>query len=232
MLRWVKDSNLNLVTVDFSLNSPGICVWQSDTNEYQFISYIKAGSGTKAEQKRQEEISTFSDVTLVHQPDWKLVVGDYSKNEFAKIKRYIKTADDIINLIVNITQTKQDYHIAFEGTSYGSKMGTNNMIDMAAGAAILKEQMISQLEVKNLLTVATNKIKKNDGKGNMNKLALWQSFLDNVCESDELASSPLFAYCQKEIGEVKKVPKPFDDLVDAWFLNHYLLQQLGENLPD
>jgi len=148
VLRWVKDSNLNLVTVDFSLNSPGICVWQSDTNEYQFISYIKAGSGTKAEQKRQEEISTFSDVTLVHQPDWKSSVGDYSKNEFAKIKRYIKTADDIINLIVNITKTKQDYHIAFEGTSYGSKMGTNNMIDMAAGAAILKEQMINQLEVE------------------------------------------------------------------------------------
>ena len=87
MLRLVKDSKLNLVTVDFSLNSPGICVWQSDTNEYHFISYIKAGSGTKAEQKRQEEIGTFSDVTLVHQPDWKLVVGDYSKNEFAKIKR-------------------------------------------------------------------------------------------------------------------------------------------------
>ena len=116
MLQWVKDSNLNLVTVDFSLNSPGICIWSSDTNRYHFISYIKPGSGTKAEQRRQEEISTFSDVTLVHQPDWKLVVGDYSKNEFAKIKRYIKTADDIINLIVSHTQTKQDYHIAFEGT--------------------------------------------------------------------------------------------------------------------
>ena len=160
---------MNLVTVDFSLNSPGICVWQSDTNEYHFISYIKAGSGTKAEQKRQEEISLFKDVTLVHQPDWNLTVGDYSKNEFAKIKRYIKTADDIINLIVSITNTKQDYHIAFEGTSYGSKMGTNNMIDMAAGAAILKEQMICQLEVKNLLTVAPTTIKKHAGKGNMNK---------------------------------------------------------------
>ena len=30
MLQWVKDSNLNLVTVDFSLNSPGICIWTSD----------------------------------------------------------------------------------------------------------------------------------------------------------------------------------------------------------
>ncbi len=223
---------MNLVTVDFSLNSPGICIWQSSTNRYHFISYLKPNSGTKAEQRRQEDIEQFSDVTLIHQPDWKASVGDYSKNEFAKIIRYKTTADHLIKLITGITQTTEDYHIAFEGSSYGSKMGTNNIIDMAAGAAILKEQMISKLEVKNLLTVAPTTIKKHAGKGNMNKAALWTAFLNNVCESPELALSNLYKYCVSEIGEVKKVPKPFDDLVDAWFLNHYLRAQLGENLPD
>ena len=232
MLQWVKESKLNLVTVDFSLNSPGICIWQSDTNRYHFISYLKPNSGTKAEQRRQEEIEAFSDVSLIHQPDWKASVGDYSKNEFAKIIRYKTTAEHLIKLITGITQTTEDYHIAFEGSSYGSKMGTNNIIDMAAGAAILKEQMISKLEVKNLLTVAPTTIKKHAGKGNMNKTALWMAFLNNVCESPELANSPLYKYCVSEIGEVKKVPKPFDDLVDAWFLNHYLAAKLGENLPD
>ena len=230
MLLWVKESKLNLVTVDFSLNSPGICIWQSDTNEYHFVSYIKAGQGTKAEQKRQEEISTFSDVTLIHQPDWKTKYGDYSKNEFAKVRRYMAMADDIVNIILGITHTKQDYYIAFEGSSYGSKMGTNNIIDMAAGAAILKEQLICQLEVKDLLTVAPTTIKKHAGKGNMNKAALWLAFLNNVCESAELAQSPLYKYCVGEIGEVKKVPKPFDDLVDAWFLNHYLHESVKAKL--
>ena len=232
MLQWVKESKLNLVTVDFSLNSPGICIWQSDTNRYHFISYLKPGTGTKAEQRRQEEIDTFSDVSLIDQPDWKASVGDYSKNEFAKIIRYKTTADHLIKLITGITQTTEDYYIAFEGSSYGSKMGTNNIIDMAAGAAILKEQMIARLDVKKLMTVAPTTIKKHAGKGNMNKAALWMAFLNNVCESPELANSSLYKYCVSEIGEVKKVPKPFDDLVDAWFLNHYLLSQLGENLPD
>jgi hypothetical protein len=232
VLQWVKESKLNLVTVDFSLNSPGICIWQSSTNRYHFISYLKPNSGTKAEQRRQEEIETFSDVSLIHQPDWKASVGDYSKNEFAKIIRYKTTADHLIKLITGITRTTEDYYIAFEGSSYGSKMGTNNIIDMAAGAAILKEQMIARLNVKKLMTVAPTTIKKHAGKGNMNKAALWMAFLNNVCESPELANSPLYKYCVSEIGEVKKVPKPFDDLVDAWFLNHYLLSQLGENLPD
>ena len=145
MLQWVKDSNLNLVTVDFSLNSPGICIWTSDKNEYHFVSYLKANTGTKAEQKRQEEISTFSDVTLFHQPDWKTKFGDYSKNEFAKIKRYREMATELVSEIVNIIGTTKDYYIAFEGSSYGSKMGTNNIIDMAAGAAILKTQMMDTL---------------------------------------------------------------------------------------
>jgi len=232
VLQWVKECKLNLVTVDFSLNSPGICIWQSSTNRYHFISYLKPNSGTKAEQRRQEEIEQFPDVSLIHQPDWKASVGDYSKNEFAKIIRYKTTAEHLIKLITGITQTTEDYHIAFEGSSYGSKMGTNNIIDMAAGAAILKEQMISKLEVKNLLTVAPTTIKKHAGKGNMNKAALWMAFLNNVCESPELANSSLHKYCVSEIGEVKKVPKPFDDLVDAWFLNHYLAAKLGENLPD
>jgi len=35
-----------------------------------------------------------------------------------------------------------------------------------------------------------------------------------------LASSPLFSFCKNEIGITKKIPKPFDDLVDAYFLNH------------
>lgn len=232
MLRLVKDSNLNLVTVDFSLNSPGICIWQADTNRYHFISYLKAGTGTKKEQLHQENIEAFPDVTIIHQPDWKASLGDYSKNEFAKVKRYITMADHIVALITGITQTKEEYYIAFEGSSYGSKMGTNNIIDMAAGAAILKEQMIAQLDVRDLLTVAPTTIKKHAGKGNMNKAALWKAFLDNVLESEELAKTDLFAYCRSEIGEVTKVPKPFDDLVDAWFLNHYLLTQLEGNLPN
>ena len=231
MLLWVKESKLNLVTVDFSLNSPGICIWSADTKRYHFISYIKAGLGTKAEQRRQEDIEEFSDVSLIHQPDWKASLGDYSKNEFAKVKRYITMADHIVALILGITRTKQDYYIAFEGTSFGSKMGTNNIIDMAAGAAILKERMMSELDVRNILTVAPTTIKKHAGKGNMNKAALWLAFLNNVLENQELAKSPFYKYCVSEIGEVTKVPKPFDDLVDAWFLNHYLKTQLEAEMP-
>jgi aryl-phospho-beta-D-glucosidase BglC (GH1 family) len=212
---------MNYVSVDFSLNSPGICIFNTESNTHHYISYVKPGLGTKKEQKLQEDISLLSDVTLVYQPDWKTTFGDYSKNELAKVRRYMATADQIINIILGITKTKNDYIIAFEGTSYGSKMGTNNIIDMAAGAAILKEQMISQLHVKDILTVAPTTIKKFAGKGNMNKLQLFEAYQQNVNDDPILAQSPLHSMIKDlEIG--KKIPKPLDDLVDAYFLFTYV----------
>ena len=94
-------------------------------------------------------------------------------------------------------------------------MGTNNIIDMAAGAAILKEQMITQLHVKDILTVAPTTIKKFAGKGNMNKLQLFEAYQQNVNDDPILARSPLHSMVKDlEIG--KKIPKPLDDLVSGY----------------
>ena len=92
---------------------------------------------------------------------------------------------------------------------------------MAAGAAILKEQMISQLHVKDILTVAPTTIKKFAGKGNMNKLQLFEAYQQNVNDDPILAQSPLHSMIKDlEIG--KKIPKPLDDLVDAYFFVTYV----------
>lgn len=212
------------VAVDFSLNSPGICIHDDSKDSYHFVSYIKRGQGTKKDQKKQEDISLLKDTTLVYQPDWDKS-DNYSSAEISKVKRYSRTAQDLIDIILKITKTKDNYIIGFEGTSFGSKMGTNNIIDMAAGAALLKAEMLNQLDVKALETVAPSTIKKHAGKGNMNKTMLWKVFIDNNIKDQKLATSKLFNYCVDEIGEVSKIPKPFDDLVDAFFLNS-LLQTL------
>ena len=208
---------MTYVTIDFSLNSPGICVYHN--KEYTFFSYLKPKSGTKKEQALQEDIARLSDVVFIDQPDFKNNF-EYSSAELAKINRYIKTSVDVIEQIKKITAGATDYIFAFEGTSYGSKMGTNNMIDMAAGAAILKMRIIEEFNPETIETISPSTIKKHAGKGNMSKLQLWEKFLVNVLEDSDLATSPFFNFCQKEIGETKKIPKPFDDLVDAYFLNH------------
>lgn len=212
---------MNYVSVDFSLNSPGICVYNDKSKRYHFISYIKPNTGTKAEQKLQEELGLLQDVTLVDQPDFSKEAEAFSSAELTKVKRYDRMADDIINLILQETFVDDGFTVGFEGTSYGSKMGTNNMIDMAAGAAILKLKMLKTLKPENLVTVAPTTIKKYAGKGNMNKLQLFEAFQKNSTEDLILAKSPLWNVVSGlEIG--KKIPKPLDDLIDAYFLVAYM----------
>jgi hypothetical protein len=227
-LRWAcplaKESNMNFIAVDFSLNSPGICVYNDKSKKYHFISYIKPGTGTKAEQKLQEEIGMLKDVTLVHQPDFQKDT-EYSGGELAKVKRYDKMADDIINLILQNSFDGDGFTIAFEGTSYGSKMGTNNMIDMAAGAAILKLKMLRKLKPEDIATIAPTTLKKFAGKGNMSKLELFGSFQQNIIQDSSLLQSPFFNYVSA-LGDCgKKIPKPLDDLIDAFFLTALIAQR-------
>lgn len=207
---------MNFLAVDFSLNSPGICIYNDKSKKYHFISYMKPGTGTKAEQKLQEELSLLSDVTLINQPDFTNNEA-FSSAELLKVKRYDKMADDIINLVLQNSFDGDGFTIAFEGTSYGSNGGTNNMIDMAAGAAILKLKLLKTLNPDDILTVAPTTIKKFAGKGNMNKLQLFDCFQRNVNEDPILAKSPLWKIV-KDLEVGKKIPKPLDDLVDAYFL--------------
>ena len=216
---------MNFIGVDFSLNSPGICIWNDKSKVYHFISYLKPKSGTKAEQKMQEEISILPDVTLVAQPDF-TSNKDYSKSELAKVKRYDRMADDILNLIAQNTFESDGFTIAFEGSSYGSKMGTNNMIDMAAGAAILKLKMIKTLKPEDILTVAPTSLKKFAKKGNMSKLQLFDAFKANTANDKSLLKSSFYKYV-REIETGKKVPKPFDDLIDACYLVAYTANALN-----
>tara|TARA_R110002096_G_scaffold323462_3_gene517634 strand:+ start:953 stop:1612 length:660 start_codon:yes stop_codon:yes gene_type:complete len=219
---------MNYISVDFSLNSPGICLYNDNTNKYHFISYIKKGSGTKKEQKLQEEISLLDDVTLNNQPDWEST-NQYSSAELLKIRRYNSMSNDILELILQHTDNSSDYIIAFEGSSYGSKMGTNNIIDMAAGAAILKNNMLETIKPLDIKTIAPTTIKKHAGKGNMKKRALWDAFVENRIQDENIKTSKFFNFCDKLIEpEDKKIPKPFDDLVDAYFLCNYLFKVSNE----
>lgn len=211
---------MNFLAVDFSLNSPGICIYNDKGKKYHFVSYMKPGTGTKAEQKLQEEISLLSDITLVNQPNF-TNTETFSSAELLKVKRYDKMADDIINIVLQNSFEGDGFTIAFEGTSYGSNGGTNNMIDMAAGAAILKLKLLKTLNPDDIKTVAPTTIKKFAGKGNMNKLQLFDCFQRNVNEDPILAKSPLWKIV-KDLEVGKKIPKPLDDLVDAYFLVAYV----------
>ena len=127
---------MQIVAIDFSLNSPGIVIRKE--NELKFISYIKVGIGTKAETKMQEELAMLDDIILQFQPTF-TTSKDFSDKEISKLQRFITMANDMILLIEQHVSVKDPIIFGFEGVSYGSGGGgTNNLIDLAAAAAIFK----------------------------------------------------------------------------------------------
>jgi hypothetical protein len=209
---------MNFIGIDFSLNSPGIVVLN---NELNFISYLKQGTGTKTDRLLQSHIGNLPNVDLQYQPIYD-ISKDFSLQELNKLNRFISMSDAIIRMIKEkVDDTKCIF--AFEGVSYGSNGGTNNLIDMAAAAAIFKYKILEEFGdmCHNIVTVAPSTIKKHAGKGNMGKRDLWDVFVENRLDDKKLGNLEFFDYV-KTLEINKSVPKPLDDLVDAYFLVMYL----------
>lgn len=211
MLHWVKNFNLNLIAIDYSINSPGICILKEGQPYY--ISYIKPKSGTKKQQGLQEEMNLLNDVTLVNQPE-----PNVDKQEMTRVLRHRAIAEGICNLIAEHTNTDEEYKIYFEGSSYGtSRFGTNSLIDLASASSILKSYLIDRFNVTVLEVYAPTTIKKHAGKGNMSKMQMWDVYINDESNRE----SGLWNFCQ-EFKEDKKIMKPLDDLVDAYFIMSYV----------
>lgn len=212
---------MQIVAIDFSLNSPGIVIRKKD--KLDFISYIKAGIGTKAETKMQEELAMLDDIILEFQPIF-TTSKDFSDKEISKLQRFITMANDMILLIEQHVSVKDPIIFGFEGVSYGSGGGgTNNLIDLAAAAAIFKYCLLQKFKnpKTNIVTVAPTTIKKHAGSGRLKKRELWDVFINNNLNDPLLNQNSVWDFARNlEIGA--KVPKPFDDLIDAYFLASYL----------
>lgn len=198
---------MNLVAIDFSINSPGICLFKN--GKPHWIAYLNSTKSTKKERALQQEMAKLKDLTLIFQPE-----PDISKHEMTRVNRHIGLANEILRLIIEHTDPSQPYKIYFEGAAYGtSRFGTNSLLDLQAAASILKCKLIEALNVEDMDVIAPTAIKKFAGKGNMNKEAMWKVFIDSDC----FQSSEFHAHCQLFRDE-KKLVKPIDDLIDAAFI--------------
>ena len=158
-------------------------------------------------------MAMLDDVTLIYQEE-----PDIKKQELTRVLRHRDISKGVCDIIEEHTDPTQPYAFYFEGSSYGtSRFGTNSLIDLASASSILKSDIIDRFDVKEMEVYAPTTIKKFAGKGNMSKLDMWEAFL---C-LETLNQSELFKFCQQFKGD-KKIMKPLDDLVDAYYLLEYV----------
>jgi hypothetical protein len=170
----------------------------------------------------------------------------YSEGELLKLKDYDKITDQIIKDIEeNIDKTKPT-KIAIEGYSYSSDAGA--IIDLVTFSTLLRKKLYDYISTDiTVLSPSTLKLESckltyppiNEGKkkekwvyknsygisgGSLTKHGMFMCIVDNNEIKDDW--STLCKTMKDDIMGSTKVPKPFEDLNDAFLLYHYLKKNL------
>ena len=206
------------IGIDFSLNSPAVCVKKPD-NTYQFISFFNFGDRDweskkipKACELHRDLSNTYAIIAIPY--NRKVGSKDFLENQREKLVDGKAIADTIISYLVMAYGTL-NVKIALEGFSYGST--GNSFIDIVQYNTFLRSLLLDAYGEKNIYIVQPSHVKKLAGKGNANKHFMAKAFQDNVLNDDQLKKTKLWNWCKdKDFSE--KIRKPIDDMIDSYFI--------------
>ena len=206
--------------IDFSLNSPGTCT-QDNKGKYTFITFFNYGNriwdeeGRKIPKSFSVHKELMDDKTILGFPYYRQVKDkDFLLREREKLTDGQNIADLISNILITLYGT-ENHKIALEGFSYGSK--GNSFIDIVQYNTFLRNEIVNSWGVENISIYQPSHVKKLAGKGNANKHYMVKAFQDDVFNDKDLRKTKLWKWTQgKDFTE--KIPKPIDDLVDAYFI--------------
>ena len=206
--------------IDFSLNSPGTCT-QDHKGKYTFITFFNYGNriwdeeGRKIPKSFSVHKELMDDKTILGFPYYRQVKDkDFLLREREKLTDGQNIADLISNILITLYGI-ESHKIALEGFSYGSK--GNSFIDIVQYNTFLRNEIVNSWGVENISIYQPSHVKKLAGKGNANKHYMVKAFQDDVHNDKDLRNTNLWKWTQgKDFSE--KIPKPIDDLVDAYFI--------------
>lgn len=212
------------VGIDFSLNSPGVCI-RKPCGEYKFITFFNYGNriwGGKTPKSFQVHKELIDNSII----DGVIYTRTIDNKEFIEKERQkIIDADSISDLIVGVLSLStfdgntpiDDIKICLEGFSYGSK--GNSFIDIILYNSILRKKLKDMFGINNIYIYQPSAVKKLAGKGNANKHYMIKAFQENVLNDTHLVNTKLWNWIKdKDYSET--IPKPIDDLIDAYFILH------------
>jgi len=206
--------------IDFSLNSPGTCT-QDHKAHYTFITFFNYGNriwdeeGRKIPKAFSIHKELMDDKTILGFPYYRQVKDkDFLLREREKLTDGQNISQLISNLLITLYGI-ENHKIALEGFSYGSK--GNSFIDIVQYNTFLRNEIVNAWGVENISIYQPSHVKKLAGKGNANKHYMVKAFQEDVFNDKDLRKTKLWKWTQgKDFSE--KIPKPIDDLVDAYFI--------------
>jgi hypothetical protein len=200
------------IGIDFSINSPAVCILEE--NNYRFVGFYNE-EGKKFEKKDPSDykyhrhILLLDDIDIIH-------FSRRRKHEDYTVDQRQKIEDShTLGTLISETVGQGPCKVGIEGYSYGSK--GNSFIDLISFNSVMRHVLYTTTDA-DIMVKTPSQIKILAGKGNANKGMMYEYFCQNTTKDPNLEKSSFWKWCveQKFIGEI---PKPIDDLVDAYFIS-------------
>ena len=209
---------MSIIAIDFSINSTAICIQHKHGLEwFNFVSNLNLDRKPFAIHK--ELVDSSQNVHVIGYERNKPKDLDYSDEQSWKIANANCLSYTIMNTIAPYIDEESIF--AFEGYSYGSK--GNSFIDLITYNTFLKSKILRVCQ-NDIRILAPKSVKKDfTGNGNAGKPMMVKSFASR--KDVLLKNDAVHNYCSSvDFGE--KVPKPIDDLVDAFAILKFTEQRL------
>lgn len=204
---------MTTISVDFSINSTAICI-EKETG-IEWFSFVSNLNFDRKAYSIHKEINELSNVHVIGYDRNKPKDLDYTSEQNWKIRNADYLADLIFeNIVHHVNEVPK---VSFEGYSFGSK--GNSFIDLITYNTFFKSKIVSELTY-DIEVYSPKAVKKYfNGNGNASK-GMMVDTLGNLDIDD-----PLVSYIKNMIGgsdyNPDKVPKPIDDLTDAYAILQY-----------
>jgi hypothetical protein len=221
------------ISLDISLRSTAMVIYNSEYNSYKYFSYIIANEKNKWVTQLSNIVNFRFYMSNISR--------DYTENEIMKLMLYNKIATDLVSDIINENNNCKK-NVILEGYSY---LSVGPLIDLVTIGSIIRSRVIQLADIVEFMIVAPKTLKTKTcrlvygyeeiivGKrkkklverdnsnhqgiigNNFKKEHMVQALIDS--KYDDIFSM----WVKDNINSIsmKNIPKPIDDIVDAMFLN-------------
>jgi Holliday junction resolvasome RuvABC endonuclease subunit len=217
---------MTIVSIDFSILYPGICICK-DFKEFKWFSVVNTKLRKVDKENLEHLVIKYPNIQLDQTSTVRKTHPEYHITERTKLVNY----QDLINrIITNILKEVGDDQVivAIEGISFGS-IG-NSLVDISQSTGILKNALLTQVlhgDADRLFVFSPSELKNAiECKGNANKMDIFNKFKeDPIIES--VKESDLYKAVSQEkwIVQGDKIVSPIIDMVDS-FLGVVKIYQL------
>lgn len=231
---------MKIISIDPSLISTAVVI--GDGDDFKMLNYCRESDvytkkGLGKWFKSCEELIDYKFIQFRS-------FDNYSDGEIAKLRDYNKITESIVDDLVSLIGDDKEVFIGMEGIAFGASVG--DLVDLVSFSTLLRAKLLSltnNIKIVAPLTLKQEACKltylpENVGKkveklvwrnkqgiagGHFTKREVFLSITENEVWKDKWSQ-----HCKKmasEILTIKSIPKPYEDINDAFVLYKSVLSK-------